>query len=77
MNLKVGDIVTCKSKYGHLYCFTNSNGTYKVLEICNGERYSKDEIVVKILDHRYVKELIGCRFNVNGNHFRRIGALME
>lgn len=77
MNLKVGDIVTCKSKYGHLYCFTDSNGTYKVLEICNGERYSKDEIVVKILDHGYVKELIGCRFNVNGNHFRRIGALME
>lgn len=77
MNLKVGDIVSCKHIYSHLYCFTNSNGTYKVLEICNGERYPKDEIVVKILDHRYVKELIGCRFNVNGNHFRRIGALME
>ena len=77
MNLKVGDIVTCKSKYGHLYCFTNSNGTYKVLEICKGKRYPKDEIVVKVLDHRYVKELIGYRFNVNGNHFRRIGALME
>ena len=77
MNLKVGDIVTCKSKYGHLYCFTNSKGTYKVLEICKGKRYPKDEIVVKVLDHRYVKELIGYRFNVNGNHFRRIGALME
>ena len=54
MNLKVGDIVSCKHIYSHLYCFTNSNGTYKVLEICNGERYSKDEIVVKILNHRYV-----------------------
>lgn len=48
-----------------------------MVEICNGERYPKDEVVVKILNHRYVKELIGCRFNVNGNHFRRIGAMME
>lgn len=77
MNLKVGDIVTCKSRYSHLYCFTNANGAYEVVEICNGERYHKDEIVVKILDHRYVKELIGCRFNVNGNYFRRIGAMMK
>ena len=77
MNLKVGDIVTCKHIYSHLYCFTNANGIYEVVRICKGEKCSPGEIVVKILDPRYVKELIGCRFNVNGNHFRRIGALMK
>lgn len=76
MNLKVGDIVTCKHIYNHLYCFTNANGVYEVVEICKGGRHIEGEIVVKILKHRYVKELIGCRFNVDGNHFRRIGAMI-
>lgn len=60
--MRIGSVVLCRENCDE-YAITNCDGVYRVVDIW------KNQIIVEVVSHKYIKSSIGKKYTVDKEHF--------